>query len=82
MDRVYDVTIREVREWTVAVKASSKEAEKGTGTIRWKDVYTERPEASLLSRMLYFRAIIWVNPTQDFFYGKREKQCHGYKKGA
>ena len=30
MDRVYDVTIREVREKTVAVKASSKEeAEKG-----------------------------------------------------
>lgn len=30
MDRVYDVTIREVRERTVAVKASSKEeAEKG-----------------------------------------------------
>ena len=25
MDRVYDVTIREVREKTVAVKASSKE---------------------------------------------------------
>ena len=30
MDKVYDVTIREVREKTVAVKASSKEeAERG-----------------------------------------------------
>ena len=37
MDRVYDVTIREVREKTVAVKASSKEeAEKGLlNCIRW-----------------------------------------------
>lgn len=34
MDRVYDVTIREVREKTVAVKASSKEeAEKGCRVV-------------------------------------------------